>query len=86
LRASSTPTWPSTRDAAALLPAWLYSPSASGRLRTWIAAGVVMSTLGLNPSDAVARIRGYAYSHQRDISQLTDDIISGALSVEALAR
>ena len=84
LRASSTPTLPSTRNASALLPAWLYSPSASGRLRTWIAAGVIMARLGLNPLDAVARIRGYAYSHQQDISELTDEIISGALSVEAL--
>ena len=84
LRATSTPTLPSTHDADVLLPAWLYSPAASGRLRTWIAAGVIMSGLGLAPPDALARIRGYAYAHQQDITRITDAIIGGTLPVAAL--
>ncbi|HEX3732823.1 MAG TPA: hypothetical protein VHU91_07885, partial [Mycobacteriales bacterium] len=84
LRATSTPTQPSTRAAGVLLPAWLYSPTASSRLRTWIAAGVIMSHLRLAPLDAVARIRGYAYAHQRDITDITDAIIEGTLPLEAL--
>jgi hypothetical protein len=84
LRATSTPTAPSMRAAGVLLPAWLYSPAASDRLRTWIAAGVIMSGLGLTAPDALARIRGYAYAHQRDIRDVTDAIIAGGLRADAL--
>jgi hypothetical protein len=84
LRATSTPTVPSTHKAGVLLPAWLYSPTASGRLRTWIAAGVIMARLGLNAPNAVARIRAYAYAHQQDITEITDNIIDGTLPVDAL--
>lgn len=85
LRATSTPTLPSTRVPDVQVPAWLYSPAAKGRLRTWIAAGVVISHLGLAPADALARIRGYAYARQQDIADVTDSIISGALPADALA-
>jgi hypothetical protein len=43
-----------------------------------------MSHLRLAPLDAVARIRGYAYAHQRDITDITDAIIEGTLPLEAL--
>jgi hypothetical protein len=85
LRATSTPTAPSVRTAGVLLPGWLYSPNASARLRTWIAAGVVMATLGLNPTNALARIRGYAYARQEDITRVTDAILAGELPADALA-
>jgi hypothetical protein len=84
LRATSTPTLPSTRASGELLPAWLYSPTASGRLRTWIAAGVLMSRFGLTAADALVRIRAYAYAHQQDIGHITDSIIDGSLPVDAL--
>jgi hypothetical protein len=84
LRATSTPSIPSTRTAGVLLPGWLYSPSATDRLRTWIAAGMLMSTLRLSPPDALARLRAYAYAHQRDITDTTDAIIDGTLPLDAL--
>jgi hypothetical protein len=85
LRATSTPTMPSTRTADVLLPAWLYSPTASSRLRTWIAAGVIMAGLGLTAADALARIRGYAYAHGKEITHITDAIIGGTLRADALS-
>jgi hypothetical protein len=44
-----------------------------------------MSALGLTAPDALARIRGYAYAHQQEITHTTDAIIEGALPAEALA-
>jgi hypothetical protein len=84
LRANSTPTLPSTLNADVLLPAWLYSPTATSRLRTWIAAGVIMAGLGLTAPDALARIRSYAYAHEQEITHTTDAIIDGTLPPDAL--
>jgi hypothetical protein len=84
LRATSAPKVPPARTGDDRLPRWLYSPSASGRLRTWIAVGIVMSELGLSPADVLARIRSYAYANQQEITHTTEAIIDGTLPADAL--
>jgi hypothetical protein len=81
LRATSAPTVPSVRTADVLVPAWLHSPAAAQRLRTWIATGVVIAQTGLTGPDALTRIRAYAYSEQQDLTDVTDAIIAGTLTI-----
>jgi hypothetical protein len=77
LRAASGSTLPSIHAAEVDVPSWLYSATARHRLRTWIAAGIVMAQAGLTGSDALARIRSYAYGQQQDLLDVTEAIISG---------
>jgi hypothetical protein len=81
LRATSTPAVPSTQAPGVLLPAWMHSPSAGERLRTWIATGVLMSLHDLTGPDALVRIRAYAYAQQQDLATVTDAIIDGTLKL-----
>lgn len=81
LMVASTPTKPSTRVAGVLLPAWMYSPQATSRLRTWIAAGVIMADLGLPGPDAMSRLRAYAYGQQQDLAEVSNAIIDGTLKL-----
>jgi hypothetical protein len=81
LRATSTPAVPSTQAPGALLPAWMHSPNAGERLRTWIATGVLMSLHDLTGPDALVRIRAYAYAQQQDLATVTDAIIDGTLKL-----
>jgi hypothetical protein len=81
LRATASPAVPSAQAPDVLVPAWMYSPNAASRLRTWIATGVVIAQSGLNGPDALARIRAYAYAQQQDLDGVTDAIIDGTLTL-----
>jgi hypothetical protein len=84
LQATSTPTVPSTHVPKLLLPVWMHSAPAAERLRTWIATGMVMSYYGITGFDALDRLRGYAYARHEDLNQVTDAIINGSRSIDAL--
>jgi hypothetical protein len=43
-----------------------------------------MSRFGLTATNALARLRAYAYAHQQDIAHITDAIIEGSLPLDAL--
>jgi hypothetical protein len=84
LQATATATEPSTRTPNLLLPAWMYSTSAAGRLRTWIAAGILMGHQKLNAPDALDRLRAYAYAQQQNLTDITDALINGELRIDEL--
>jgi hypothetical protein len=57
------------------MPRWMRSPSATARFRVWNAVGMMMAYAGEPSRDALARLRGYAFSHD-----LTLDEIAGRLA------
>jgi hypothetical protein len=81
LRVTSAPAVPSMRSADVLVPAWMHSPSAGDRLRTWIATGVLIAQSGLTGPDALVRIRAYAYAEEQDLADVTTAIIDGTLTL-----
>jgi hypothetical protein len=63
-------------------PAWLHGPSAQHRTGVWIAMGMLMTQLQVPAADALARLRGYAYSHDMDIDQVAAALTRGTLSLD----
>jgi AmiR/NasT family two-component response regulator len=53
-----------------------------GRLELYQAQGMVMVQLGVDLSEALVRLRAYAYSHNRPISDVADDIVARRLTLE----
>jgi hypothetical protein len=43
---------------------------------------MVMVQLGVDLSEALVRLRAYAYSHNRPISDVADDIVARRLTLE----
>lgn len=84
LQATAEPAQPSTQVPELLLPAWMYSGSAAGRLRTWIAAGMVMAGHKSSARDALDRVRAYAYGREESLTDITDALIAGRLRVDDL--
>ena len=44
-------------------PSWLTRDSVTERMNVWVAVGMSMERLKLDNADALALLRGYAYSH-----------------------
>ncbi|MCW2529658.1 MAG: hypothetical protein JWM76_4518 [Pseudonocardiales bacterium] len=65
-------------------PAWLGSPSAQNRTKVWVAMGMLMSRLHLPAADALARLRGYAYTHETDLDQLAAALMDGSLDLDRI--
>jgi hypothetical protein len=55
------------------------NPLALGRARTHQATGMMQVQLGLNSSTALARLRGYAFAHQRLLSDVAHDVVERTL-------
>ena len=51
-------------------PTWLNTDWVSDRMNVWVAIGMVMSHLKLTNSDALAVLRGYAFSHERTLDEI----------------
>lgn len=60
-------------------PPWLYGPESAHRMQMWVAIGLLTARLGLAGNDALAVLRGYAYSHDRLVDDIADDLIDGLL-------
>jgi hypothetical protein len=82
---ASTPGIASLTRPNRTVPAWAYSPDSVSRIRVWIAAGVLIAKLDLTPADAVARLRGFAYSRECDINDVADAVIDGSVAPDLLA-
>ncbi|MCW2529009.1 MAG: hypothetical protein JWM76_3869 [Pseudonocardiales bacterium] len=67
-----------------LEPAWLHGPSAQNRTKVWVAMGMLMSRLHLPAADALARLRGYAYTHETDLDQLAAALMDGSLDLDRI--
>jgi hypothetical protein len=70
------------RDAESdeVLPEW-YSDVTSRRQDVWVAIGMVMGRRHQPGGDALAVLRGYAYSHDRSLDDVAADLIDGRLNV-----
>jgi hypothetical protein len=73
------------RDAAedAALPEW-YEDATARRLDVWVAIGIVMARDDQRGGDALSLLRGYAYSHDRSLDDVAEDVVLGRLQVEHL--
>jgi GAF domain-containing protein len=54
-------------------------PLARARAQTHLATGMVVAQLGLSSSKALARLRAYAFAHQRLLSDVARDVIERTL-------
>jgi len=63
---------------------WLSGQPAAQRIAVWTAAGMVIAGSGLNDVDALATMRGWAYSHGCSLDEIANSLIDGTTPVEAL--
>ncbi|MDQ2838176.1 MAG: GAF domain-containing protein [Actinomycetota bacterium] len=73
----------SERDVAQ--PAWLDAPAAQHRMDVWKAIGLISVAQLLTAPDALSVIRGFAYSHDESVDEVSDKLMSGALTAESFA-
>ena len=78
------------RDAAAgeldgiAMPSWLNKDSVDDRMNVWVAVGISMERLKLSNTDALAMLRGYAYSHSLTLDQVASLVTDQRLQPEEL--
>ena len=65
-------------------PPWLDSPAAHRRQRVWLAIGMISVHLDLSAPDALAALRGLAYTQGKDIDTLADDLAHRRVSLADL--
>ncbi len=65
-------------------PAWMDSPAARRRAQLWMAMGMVSEALQLSTPDALAVMRSVAFTTDRDVDDLAQDIASGRLDAHQL--
>jgi hypothetical protein len=63
---------------------WMQSPSANHRFGVWNAVGMMMAYAGEPSRDALARLRGYAFSHNLSLDELAGRLASRQLRPEAI--
>jgi hypothetical protein len=63
---------------------WMQSPSANHRFRVWNAVGMMMAHAGEPSRDALARLRGYAFSHNLTLDELASRLADRRLRPEAI--
>ena len=66
------------------LSRWMQSPSANGRFRVWNAVGMMMAYAGEPSRDALARLRGYAFSHNLTLDELAGRLADRQLRPETI--
>ena len=67
-------------------PAWLDSPAARRREQVWLAIGMASVHLQLPAPDALAALRGLAYSRGQDVDDLASDLAHRRLPLTELTR
>ena len=63
---------------------WMQSPSANHRFRVWNAVGMMMAYAGEPSRDALARLRGYAFSHNLTLDELAGRLADRQLRPETI--
>jgi hypothetical protein len=63
---------------------WMQSPSANKRFRVWNAVGMMMAYANEPSRDALARLRGYAFSHNLSLDELAGRLADRQLKPEAI--
>jgi hypothetical protein len=66
------------------LSRWMQSPSANHRFRVWNAVGMMMAYAGEPSRDALARLRGYAFSHDLSLDELAGRLADRQLKPETI--
>jgi len=66
------------------LSRWVQSPSANNRFRVWNAVGMMMAYAGEPSRDALARLRGYAFSHDLSLDELAGRLADRQLKPETI--
>lgn len=66
-------------------PAWLDAPAARRRSNVWQALGYLNSELDFTTGEALAVLRGHAYSHDQVIDDVAEDVLSGRLPLQELS-
>ncbi len=66
------------------VPAWLSREPVDERMNAWVAVGMSMERLKLSNTDALALLRGYAYSHGWTLDQVARLVTDGGLQPEEL--
>jgi hypothetical protein len=61
------------------MPVWLDNDPANQRMDVWVAVGLMMAGLGLGNDDALAALRGYAYSHGLSLDEVASQMLSSEL-------
>ena len=56
-------------DGQPLLPSWMSKEQVDERMNVWVAVGMAIERLEMNNHDALALLRGYAYSHDLTLDQ-----------------
>ena len=68
------------------LPVWMDGKAASNRMNVWVAVGMLLSHAGVTSSDALATLRGYAFSHDATLDDIADKMLSQKLAPETVIR
>jgi len=63
---------------------WLDGPAARSRMQVWVAIGIVMEYARVSNGEALSVLRGYAFSHEGNLDDTADQVMSGTLKPEAL--
>ena len=63
-------------------PVWMQSGAVRDRTNVWVAMGMLMTRLESTAPDALAVLRGYAYSHGAVLDEVARDLVKGRLDVE----
>jgi len=61
----------------------LLADAAETRFEVYQAQGMVMVQLGIRAEEALARLRAYAYAHERRLADVAGDVITRRLTLEA---
>ena len=66
------------------VPSWLATEAAKDRMNVWVAIGMLMATLKLSNDDALAVLRGYAFSHERTLDEIARQLTERRLEPDQL--
>ena len=75
---------PMTERYGTPLPVWMDGEAATNRMNVWIAVGMVLSHAGFTSSNALATLRGYAFSHDATLEDIAEEMISQNLAPETV--
>jgi hypothetical protein len=68
-----------TSHTGVTMPVWLDNDPANQRMDVWVAVGLMMAGAGLGNDDALAALRGYAYSHSLSLDEVAHRVLSREL-------